>query len=1077
MERVDVCYPRVLMKKIFPLFVWTAVSLHADVVGIEEFDYPDGTIEALTGGVGWDYDRSTEFDDNGVEPGPDGDASDWDVLEGSASVVAGALVTSDSSAKREYNGLSEGATPASEERDGAFRGVGVIYYRVDMTRSSDATWSGISGYDFGGERIYFGVSSENAGTGLVSIQETGVGGVNGTTVLADNQTYRLIAKIDFDNDLLSMWVDPDISLDESSNPPEVTRAYTGTNWNTAVRCGSGGEVTWDNLAVTTEWWQLDFEDDDNDGMPNWYENRYGLNPGVDDADEDEDLDTISNLNEFLNGTIPNKKDSDDDGLDDNVEDGGGLWVSETQTGTDPLNPDSDSDALLDGVEDNGGSFVSESKTGTDPNEPDTDLDGSLDGTEVLCGSDPTNGASIPDSGNLDFVGSDFFFYENGSIAGASGGQGFDYDNDLAGSAFTGHNCIESIWTGSGVISGGLLQTRETNAFRPLAGTSLLEGRFNTDETISNRQTLYAKVKMTRRSGASWSGLSFYSGTGNEVLFFGANQIGMDTTFTIVDQEVVPGTNYRGAVPIEANDEETYVLVAKIEHDPAGQEDGIEASLFVNPDLGQAEPTADLSQLLIPTAIVDTNTIRLASGGVGIVEWGDLVLGTTWEALEAVPEDADADGLPDEWERANGLTVGINDAGDNADTDGLTNLEEYENRTDPQNGDSDGDTLLDDFEVNSSMTNPNEVDTDGDSIRDDEEITEGADGYVTDPNLADTDLDGADDAREVENGSDPTDPNDRFGGDWSVIGYDDFSDYDGLIANTGGGVGFDFDSSPENGTFLGHTETSSLWNDEGVGGATVENGVLVTMNNGASREFNGPTEGAGGGADERMGAVNEAWYSNVLYMRVTMTRRNGATTSRFGSDDFGNFRHAFGVFDSGSGPEWGISVDGTNTTTVASEVNEDQPYTLVAKVDYPGDSLTLWVDPNLNDLEGNNTPMHMVTYPNTNWASAIQFGSEGVGATEWDDVVVAREWEALNRSFTPEDPIITDYDFDVASNQVTLTWSSRPGVTYRIENSGDLFNWNDEQIGISSGGASTTRNVTILVGPPQRLFYRVVEETP
>jgi len=45
-------------------------------------------------------------------------------------------------------------------------------------------------------------------------------------------------------------------------------------------------------------------DDDNDGMPDAWESQFGLNPLVDDASEDLDGDGVSNLNEYLGGTIP-----------------------------------------------------------------------------------------------------------------------------------------------------------------------------------------------------------------------------------------------------------------------------------------------------------------------------------------------------------------------------------------------------------------------------------------------------------------------------------------------------------------------------------------------------------------------------------------------------------------------------------------------------------------------------------------------------------------------------------------------------------------------------------------------------
>lgn len=107
-------------------------------------------------------------------------------------------------------------------------------------------------------------------------------------------------------------------------------------------------------------------------------------------------------------------------------------------------------------------------------------------------------------------------------------------------------------------------------------------------------------------------------------------------------------------------------------------------------------------------------------------------------------DSDSDGMEDAWETANGLTVGIDDSALDADSnggaDGLTNLEEYQRGTDPQDADTDDDNLLDGVEtdtgifVNSSNTG-------------------------TDPTIPDSDGDGTPDGTEVTNGTDPTDPDD------------------------------------------------------------------------------------------------------------------------------------------------------------------------------------------------------------------------------------------------------------------------------------------------------------------------------
>lgn len=231
------------------ILLGSALASEAVIVGVETFDYPNGPIEGQSGGSGFDYDN--------LNDSATGSVSDWDVVGGSPSVLGGALVTDGSSAKREYNGTIEGSAGGDgpdTERAGAARGAGVVFYSVELTRSAGAVWSGISSYDFGGERIFFGVPGAGADTDTIGIDESGVGNTLGTASLTDGQTYTMVAVVDFDNDLVGLFVDPDASSDfwnpaTGSNSADVTREYTGTNWSTAARLGSGGEATWDNLTI------------------------------------------------------------------------------------------------------------------------------------------------------------------------------------------------------------------------------------------------------------------------------------------------------------------------------------------------------------------------------------------------------------------------------------------------------------------------------------------------------------------------------------------------------------------------------------------------------------------------------------------------------------------------------------------------------------------------------------------------------------------------------------------------------------------------------------------------------------
>jgi hypothetical protein len=174
-------------------------------------------------------------------------------------------------------------------------------------------------------------------------------------------------------------------------------------------------------------------DKDEDGLPDSWEEANG----VTDPAADEDGDMLTNLEEFTKRTDPKKADTDEDGLNDNVETATVTWVSAADTGTDPREPDTDGDGLLDGVETNTGTFVSAQDTGTSPLSRDSDSDKFSDGAEVDGGTDPTDAASKPADELL--VGYWPLDEINGGITPDLSGNGYDMtvvnmtsDNVVAG---------------------------------------------------------------------------------------------------------------------------------------------------------------------------------------------------------------------------------------------------------------------------------------------------------------------------------------------------------------------------------------------------------------------------------------------------------------------------------------------------------------------------------------------------------------------------------------------------------------------------------------------------------------------
>lgn len=83
----------------------------------------------------------------------------------------------------------------------------------------------------------------------------------------------------------------------------------------------------------------------------------------------------------------------------------------------------------------------------------------------------------------------------------------------------------------------------------------------------------------------------------------------------------------------------------------------------------------------------------------------------------IVDTSDQDGMDDNWEREHGLDPNADDSGSDLDGDGLTNKQEHDLGTLPNDIDSDDDGLTDGAEVEGGQTDPLKADTDGDGLQD------------------------------------------------------------------------------------------------------------------------------------------------------------------------------------------------------------------------------------------------------------------------------------------------------------------------------------------------------------------------
>ncbi len=132
-------------------------------------------------------------------------------------------------------------------------------------------------------------------------------------------------------------------------------------------------------------------DDDGDGLDDEWEVTWFGNTSTATGAGNNDGDLLTNLEEQILGTDPTLRDSDGDGLADDVENGSGVFVDASNPGSSPLLADTDGDGLDDATE-----ISADNGHITNPNLEDSDADGFSDPVEVAEGTSPNNAEDYPD---------------------------------------------------------------------------------------------------------------------------------------------------------------------------------------------------------------------------------------------------------------------------------------------------------------------------------------------------------------------------------------------------------------------------------------------------------------------------------------------------------------------------------------------------------------------------------------------------------------------------------------------------------------------------------------------------------
>ncbi|UYP44388.1 hypothetical protein NEF87_000673 [Candidatus Lokiarchaeum ossiferum] len=413
-------------------------------------------------------------------------------------------------------------------------------------------------------------------------------------------------------------------------------------------------------------------DSDGDSMPDGWEVYYGTDPETDDSSVNTDGDGFTNLEEYDHMTDPGLADTDGDGLNDDLE-----------ILSDPLNPDTDGDDLND--------YDEIIVYFTNPLNEDTDNDNMTDGWEVSYGLNATLTADGKYNNDTDDLLNDEEFARGCSpLTNDTDNDDLDdrFEIEYPDHALSPSN-NDTDWDGLSDYDEVMTYFTKPN-------------RYDTDnDGLDDYEELFVYF-----TNATYYDTDYDEMNDWEEVRFGINPNNVDS-----DGDLIPdGYEWR-----HYNDD-WHHLDPSTADDTSVDWDGDGLTLL-------QEIVGDYSD---PE---DWDTDR-----DGLDDYEESVLNTDprdWDTdhdglsdseehynafTDPKDWDSENDLMPDGWEWHHGLDPNTDDAADDLDADGRSNLDEYYDDTWPNDPDTDKDGLSDGDEA-LEYTDPRDWDSDNDGLSD------------------------------------------------------------------------------------------------------------------------------------------------------------------------------------------------------------------------------------------------------------------------------------------------------------------------------------------------------------------------